>query len=62
MQIAAARENDNDNGSVAAADGGGTRGARRCLRKIGTFVIYPVDPGFCRIVDIRSSSLQVSYG
>ncbi|CAK9831857.1 hypothetical protein ANTRET_LOCUS8783 [Anthophora retusa] len=32
------------------------------LHKIGTFVIYPVDPGFCRIVNIRSSSLQVSYG
>lgn len=44
----------------ANADANETKETKR--DKIGTFVIYPVDPGFCRIVNIRSSSLQVSYG
>lgn len=32
-----------------------------CIKPLSTFVIYPVDPGFCSFY-IRSSSLQVSYG
>lgn len=35
--------------------------ASRKKKQISSYVLYPVDPSFCRHTTIRSSSLQVSY-
>ncbi|KAL4131443.1 hypothetical protein QTP88_008756 [Uroleucon formosanum] len=41
----------------------GPSARQRSRQQCNASVIYPVDPGFCRIIDtFRSSSLQVSYG
>lgn len=49
--------------SSLAAARRGPSARQRSHQQCNASVIYPVDPGFCRIIDtFRSSSLQVSYG